>query len=185
MKATINLEFTDKELTDLAERWATKALFTSLGDVGKQVEPLMPLIRDFVMRAVAGASPGVTSPPRGDAGGDRRAEPARRPTIDPIRVYEEILECRPADAVTIIVQKAVDGYPIGDKVMLTDRPVDGAALHLSLQGLHARSLYRSRPTTYAISFYDESKSLLAQSSIRFIGEPPATDPSNVPTPPES
>ncbi len=46
MKATINLEFTDQELTGLVERWANKVVFNALGDLGKQVEPLMPLIRD-------------------------------------------------------------------------------------------------------------------------------------------
>lgn len=54
MKATINLEFTDQELIGLVERWANKVVVGALGDLSRQVEPLMPLIRDIVMRAVAG-----------------------------------------------------------------------------------------------------------------------------------
>ncbi len=122
----------------------------------------------------------MTSPPQGDTRGASDVS-----TDDPVRVFKGILECRPADTVTIIVQKAVDGHLIGDKVMLTDRPVDGVALLVSLQGLHARSLYRSRPTTYVVSFYDESKSLLAQSSIRFVGDPSAPEASHSPPPSES
>ena len=53
MKATINLEFTDQELVGFVERWANKLVVNALGDLGKQIGPLVPLFREAFMRTVA------------------------------------------------------------------------------------------------------------------------------------
>ena len=69
MKATINVEFTDQELTGLVERWANKVVVGALGDLANQVGPLIPAIRDAVMRAVTGQA--AAAP----ASGVRNGEP--------------------------------------------------------------------------------------------------------------
>jgi hypothetical protein len=72
MKATINLEFTDEELTRFAERWANKLVINALnsaigdlGDLAKQAGPLIPIIMSAVTNAVAGRA-GAQPAPRDD-----------------------------------------------------------------------------------------------------------------------
>jgi hypothetical protein len=68
MKATITttLEFTDKELTDFAERWATKVVTRGMGELGEQLAPFTPVILDALKRAVTASSSAAASPPEED-----------------------------------------------------------------------------------------------------------------------
>lgn len=142
MKATINLEFTDQELTGFVERWANKTLANALGDLSRQVGPMVPTILDAVVRSAAGQAGGAPARTRSP---ESAPNPGRR--NDALVLYESILRTRPADEVMIIV---VDEAHKG-RCIIHGRPRNGEELLAAIKAVHAR------PTeaTYEVRFFGE------------------------------
>jgi len=159
MKATINLEFTDQELTGFVERWANKVLAGALSDLAGQVGPLVPAIRDVVMRAVAGQVDGFRAQASAEASPER--------PNDALAIYDSILSAYPAERVTIVV---VDGSTKG-RCVIRSKPRNAVELLAAIKAVHDDEV-RPQGATYAVWFFDENDRPLGTGWVTIAPDPP-------------
>jgi len=172
MKATINLEFTDQELTGFVERWANKVIASALSDLAGQVGPLVPVLRDVVMRAVAGSAPTQADSVNGRPSPDiaRGGQPSESALV----LYEAILHDLPAEQVAIVIQQVLDGSLNGDRILVPSKPRNAEELLAAVKAIHGPSV-PPLGVMYAVRFYRDSKGIgapLAEGWVMIAPDPP-------------